>query len=477
VLWAQLHLALCSVWFMSGDAGRAVAEADAVLASPGLPGRVYAAAAQSRLLALIAQDDPRVNADQIIPSDGEAGTPAALTTLAALAWRGGRVGDTVRWLREAADADRTTCRSGPRCYPELGLAVVLAAMGGFEEANALVVAAADEITLRGDTQWAAAPAVFAARIDLAAGRRAEATTLAHVGLDLSADLATPLFAPIARQVLVTAALSRLELEAAGEELARWPADDVIARLPFGGPNRLWMAARLREASAKVVDAATSDNAFDVLATDLPLLLEESAAAAWLVRAAFAVGDKERASAVVDTAAHLAALNPNYPAVAALASHARGVFAGDPELLVGAASGYRSPWARASAAEDAGVAFRERGERAEATKWLVRAAAEYERCDATRDHGRVRARLRKLGVRRRHWRSEDRPATGWDSLTETELAVTDLVTEGLSNQQVGQRMFLSRHTVDFHLRQIFRKLGIDSRVVLTRMALTHEEVGA
>jgi DNA-binding CsgD family transcriptional regulator len=39
------------------------------------------------------------------------------------------------------------------------------------------------------------------------------------------------------------------------------------------------------------------------------------------------------------------------------------------------------------------------------------------------------------------------------------------------------MFLSGHTVDLHLRQIFRKLGIDSRVVLTRMALTHKEAGA
>jgi DNA-binding CsgD family transcriptional regulator len=34
------------------------------------------------------------------------------------------------------------------------------------------------------------------------------------------------------------------------------------------------------------------------------------------------------------------------------------------------------------------------------------------------------------------------------------------------------MYLSRHTVDFHLRQIFRKLNIRSRVALARMALDH-----
>ena len=48
VLRAPLHLAFWSVWFMSGHAARAVAEADAVLASLGLPERMYAAVAQSR---------------------------------------------------------------------------------------------------------------------------------------------------------------------------------------------------------------------------------------------------------------------------------------------------------------------------------------------------------------------------------------------------------------------------------------------
>jgi DNA-binding CsgD family transcriptional regulator len=81
------------------------------------------------------------------------------------------------------------------------------------------------------------------------------------------------------------------------------------------------------------------------------------------------------------------------------------------------------------------------------------------------------------VRRRHWTQQARPVSGWESLTETELAVASLVAEGLSNPQVGKRMFLSHHTVDFHLRQIFRKLGVNSRVVLTRIALSREEVAS
>jgi DNA-binding CsgD family transcriptional regulator len=60
--------------------------------------------------------------------------------------------------------------------------------------------------------------------------------------------------------------------------------------------------------------------------------------------------------------------------------------------------------------------------------------------------------------------------GWDSLTETEASVTDLVARGLTNRQVAERLFISRHTVDFHLRSIFRKLDVSSRVDLTRVVL-------
>ena len=66
-----------------------------------------------------------------------------------------------------------------------------------------------------------------------------------------------------------------------------------------------------------------------------------------------------------------------------------------------------------------------------------------------------------------------PVEGWQSLTDTERQVALLVAEGLTNAQVGQRMFLSRHTIDFHLRQIFRKLNVHSRVAMTRRVLEFE----
>jgi DNA-binding CsgD family transcriptional regulator len=60
--------------------------------------------------------------------------------------------------------------------------------------------------------------------------------------------------------------------------------------------------------------------------------------------------------------------------------------------------------------------------------------------------------------------------GWESLTETEESVVDLVARGLTNRHVGDHLLISRHTVDFHLRSIFRKLDVSSRVDLTRAAL-------
>jgi DNA-binding CsgD family transcriptional regulator len=68
---------------------------------------------------------------------------------------------------------------------------------------------------------------------------------------------------------------------------------------------------------------------------------------------------------------------------------------------------------------------------------------------------------------------NRPVEGWPSLTDTERQVAFVVAEGLTNAQVGQRMFLSRHTIDFHLRQIFRKLNVHSRVAMTRRVLEFE----
>jgi transcriptional regulator of acetoin/glycerol metabolism len=64
----------------------------------------------------------------------------------------------------------------------------------------------------------------------------------------------------------------------------------------------------------------------------------------------------------------------------------------------------------------------------------------------------------------------RPMLGLAGLTDTERTIADLVAQGLTNRQIAERVFVSRHTVDFHLRSIFRKVDVTSRIELTRRVI-------
>jgi predicted ATPase/class 3 adenylate cyclase/DNA-binding CsgD family transcriptional regulator len=66
----------------------------------------------------------------------------------------------------------------------------------------------------------------------------------------------------------------------------------------------------------------------------------------------------------------------------------------------------------------------------------------------------------------------RPASGWASLTPTELQVVRLVSEGLANNEVAARLFVSPRTVQTHLTHVYTKLGLTSRVQLVQEAALH-----
>src|SRR5262249_61317371 len=70
---------------------------------------------------------------------------------------------------------------------------------------------------------------------------------------------------------------------------------------------------------------------------------------------------------------------------------------------------------------------------------------------------ARAELARVGLHRRD------P----DDLNETERRVAELAAEGLSNQQIAERAFLSVKTVEANLTRVYRKLGIRSRAALAR----------
>jgi DNA-binding CsgD family transcriptional regulator len=187
------------------------------------------------------------------------------------------------------------------------------------------------------------------------------------------------------------------------------------------------------------------------------------------RVASAAGDAGLRAAVLQATEVLEREQPPVPLFAAVAAYARGILERDADALVAAAEVLESlsrPLLYAAAAEDGGaeLARADRGD--EAVDQLNAAFDTYMQHEALADARRVGRALRRLGVERRIV-SQPRAKTGWDSLTDAELKVVNLIAQGGTNRAVATQLHLSLHTVKTHVRNAFAKLGINSRVELTR----------
>jgi len=187
----------------------------------------------------------------------------------------------------------------------------------------------------------------------------------------------------------------------------------------------------------------------------------------LVRLALTAGDLGRARDTAATVTRMAC-GGEVPWLTGAALRCRGLAEDDAEILQAAADAY-APAARplylALACEDAGAAFARLGQQDRSRPLLERAIGIYERLRAARDLARAGAALRGAGVRRGQRGARGRPQIGWPSLTPTEHTVAGLVTEGLSNPQIGERLYISHRTVQSHVAHIFAKLDISSRTEL------------
>jgi DNA-binding CsgD family transcriptional regulator len=313
------------------------------------------------------------------------------------------------------------------------------------------------------------PYALHATILLAKGDIASAEADASAGLAASEQTEMPLYEPQLRAVLVVSALRRGDLAASADELRQLEECSTVERAhPWTALQRMLTAL---VTSARRGARAAMDEIREVQ-TDaslrMQMLLEDPSATAWTVRTALAADERDIAELVVATAEEIASGNRSYDTVVAAARHGRALLDGDVVALAGLEELYGDPWAAASVTEDVGSLHRET-EREQAVAGLSRAMAIYDELGAEWDSARVRRKLRQLGVRRRHWNHEARPEAGWNSLTGTEEKVARLVARGLTNRQVASELFISPHTVGFHLRQIYRKLSIQSRVDLARIA--------
>jgi DNA-binding CsgD family transcriptional regulator len=187
------------------------------------------------------------------------------------------------------------------------------------------------------------------------------------------------------------------------------------------------------------------------------------------RVASAAGDAGLRARVLQATDLLERERPAIPLFTGVASYARGILERDTQALLAAADMLHSPsrpLLYAAAAEDAGgqLARTDRGD--EALDQLNAAFDAYLHHEALADARRVGRQLRRLGVHRRIV-SRPRAKTGWDSLTDSELTVVNLIATGATNRSVATQLHLSSHTVRAHLRNAFAKLGISSRVELSQ----------
>jgi DNA-binding CsgD family transcriptional regulator len=482
VLEARLRCALSSIRCASGEPHEASAEAETVLAQPQLPRGVRDQAMIAHLQAAAGLRDPQGAdhaASAVLGAPDEHSEPlvaAALVVRAMTSWDQGRIAEGLEFLREAARHGTVASPDARQFQPRLALAAALVDLRRFDEA-ATVLRAADIEGLHGIPS-AAVPAILRARMHLARGRLREAAADAEAALDSAGTLAAHGYTSVAHSVLALIALRRGDIEAAAQHVASRSVRMTHFADAYARSEAAFAEAQVTEGRGG--PGAALDQIRDVcadLAERRGLLLGEPATSPWLVRTALAAGDHDLAKAVATVTDTLASDNPEVTAVAAAASHSLGLLHRDPARLAEAAARHPDPWARASAAEDLGVLLAAQADQDLAVQRMGEALDGYGLTGAAIDLARVRRRLRRLGVRRRHWaRSAEKASAGWDSLTETERVTSELVAQGLSNQQAADRMYVSVHTIAFHLRQIFRKLSIGSRVELARIVMEQQEHG-
>ena len=254
-----------------------------------------------------------------------------------------------------------------------------------------------------------------------------------------------------------------DLQRRGAQFARWAA---------------WPQALLQEASGQTAQALETlitplqENARSGIVAEYPVMGPD------LVRLAVAEGDIGLARRVAAAVADVSSRN-DVAWLRGAALRCQGLADNDAETLAAAADAYAAatrPLELALASEDAATAFVKQGNSERALPLLDRAIAIYGGIDADRDLARANAVLRRAGVRRGVRGPRNRPRFGWQSLTPSERTVVGLVADGLSNPQIGERLFISRRTVQTHLAHVFAKLGLSSRAQLAAQVARRREAG-
>jgi DNA-binding CsgD family transcriptional regulator len=447
----------------------AVDEIDAALAEPGLSPTERARLTAEKAEALVHTDRHRtgIEAARAIVLGEAAGDPVSvfLGTLNLAFCNGfdGHFDDAIVLAERAEQLARGVRAEDSRAArPEDLRMILLVWADRFEEAGRSLDALRPAVDSRG-AQVSLRYHYAKSHLELWTGHWDEAMAVAEAGLSTCEQYESG-DSRLYRQLLCFIAIHRDELAIAEAHLR-----DLS--------GALWIPALLAEAKGDHAELAAALHAYRSSVTNPSPW--NMGTALWTlpdwVRLYLNAGDRESAR-ILTGVLEEAARRGKTPTARGAALRCRGLCEEDVHLLVDAVEAYDAGprvFDRAQCLEWAalGLAGVE-GQRGRAVDMLTEALAVYEGLAAVRDAARAEAHLRRLGVRRGRRGPRKRPRTGWPSLTPSERRVAGLVVEGLSYREIGDRLFISRRTVETHVVHIFGKLGLASRRDLADDARRH-----
>jgi DNA-binding CsgD family transcriptional regulator/tetratricopeptide (TPR) repeat protein len=357
--------------------------------------------------------------------------------------------------------------------PELCIGVALTDLDRVEEAERSYRQGFDRAARVGATGILPYLQSHLAILRMHAGNWSDAESEAEACLELASSTGTR-WTMHARAILTRVAISQRKFTDAAKVLADAEADIEISGHIIGADWVLWAKALLLEAEGQPAEAAEAAvEAWHVL-PELRFMHSNWMIPADVLRLVLGVGNLSMARTVIEQTESVAARIGTASATAA-ALRCRTLLHGNPETALAAVAACRDssrPVEAALTRAQAARTLAETGHAGKAREQFRAAADAFVLLGLHHEENRLNAEMRAYGIRRSGSRPH-RPATGWLSLTPTELSIARLVAQGLSNPQIAGRLFISRYTVETHLKHVFGKIGITSRMMLAAELMRHE----
>jgi len=388
-------------------------------------------------------------------------------TLAVLDCDDGYAGRALRRLEELCALARTSGVTAAHDLAAIHYALMLAVVGRLDEAAARVADGTEQARREGNAAALATWAMFDGMVHFTAGRLCAARAAVESLPPPQPTAVTE--SDMIRMVILAEVAARTDDRSLLQQMVNDARDaysigsSVVRR---GAAHVLALAAWQRDDVHDAMRWLSGDIAL-FEAPIWPQVLDRVMLGA---RVASAAGDAGLRAAVLRATDLLERERPAIPLFTGVAGYARGILERDAQALLAAAAVLHSssrPLLYAAAAEDAGGELARTDHGDEAVDQLNAAFDTYMEHEALADARRVGRELRRLGVQRRIV-SQPRAKTGWDSLTDAELRVVNLIAQGVTNRDVATLQHLSLHTVKTHVHNAFAKLGINSRAQLTRL---------